>query len=109
MVDNFPPQILAQFVMEHAQNPAALLIGVAVKNRPRVFESVADDGTAIAPRFLVEINLGVMIKLVIRLIAALVMLLEQYLEISGEALVKPGMGPVAAGDQIAEPLMRQFV
>ena len=68
----------------------------------------ADDRPLVAPR-LVEVAVGVDEQLEVGLVAPLGVLAPDVLEVGGEAFVEPGLGPLAAGQQIAPPLVRQLV
>ncbi len=70
---------------------------------------VVDDGAAVARRIFAHVDLRVLVQLVAELIEPLVVFREQRFEVGGEAFVQPPVRPVAAGEQIAEPLVCQLV
>ena len=65
--------------------------------------TVADSGR---PR---QVAIGVDQQLVVGLVTPLAVLAPDVLEVGGEAFVQPRLGPLAAGQQIAPPLVRQLV
>ena len=74
----------------------------------RLVVAATDDGAQVAPR-LAEIGLGVGQQLDVGLVAPLGVLAPDVLEIGREPFVQPGLGPFAAGEQVAPPLVRQLV
>ena len=92
--------------MEHGRT---LLVEVTVENFDRVAERVADDRPAVAGGIFLEIVAHPAEDVVEILIVAEIGLAPDAFEEGREALVEPRVRPIAAGDQIAEPLVREFV
>ena len=107
--DRLPEERIAQLEAEHVQHPGALLVELPVEEVDRLVVDVVHDGPAIALRVLSHVALRVDAHLVAHGVRAAVPLREERVEVGGEALVEPAVGPVATGEQIAEPLVRQLV
>ncbi len=104
--------IVAELRAQHLQHPAALRVDVAGKldhvvriarhdghsvEAARTRPSALKPATLVLPEFI-----GGVVRAVIRFGPVV-------LKIRSEALVQPKIRPVLAGNQIAEPLVRQFV
>ena len=98
---------VAQLLAQHFQHPAAFgvdvagvldgIVEIAIDDRHGIHALLAEPLVLVAPEFVGGI------------IRAVVLLDPVVLEESGEAFVEPEIGPILARDQIAEPLMSQFV
>ena len=106
--DRPPERGVAQLVPQHVEDASALLVEVRVEQVDRLLVLPADDGTLIAPG-LVQVTLGVDQQLEVGLVASLGVLAPDVLEVRREALVQPRLGPLAAGQQVAPPLVGQLV
>ena len=53
--------------------------------------------------------LSVAVKAVAHLIETILVASEEVRVVGGKSLVEPDMAPILAGDEVAEPLVRQFV
>src|SRR5712671_3475003 len=71
--------------------------------------AIAYDRPAIVIRVLIEIAFAILADVPRELVGAEILLAPERLEVSCEALVQPCVRPVAAGQQVAPPLMREFV
>src|SRR5713101_1687990 len=71
--------------------------------------AIAYDRPAIVIGVLVEIALAILTDVPCELVGAKILLAPERFEVSCEALVQPCVRPVAAGQQIAPPLMSEFV
>src|SRR5882724_11434736 len=71
--------------------------------------AIAYDRPAIVIRVLIEIAFAILADVPRELVGPEILLAPERLEVSCEALVQPCVRPVAASQQIAPPLMRQFV
>ena len=110
MIDGAPPVLFAERLAQHVQHCAATRISVVVEDRILVLKIAGDDGTTIAlrPRPIISILIALHIA-VEKIVAPVAMLVPHRLKVSGETLIEPDVRPIAAGDVIAEPLMRQLV
>ena len=108
-VDRAPEGVLAEREAQQVEDERAFFIDVPVEQLAAVLAvDVVDDGAA-STLVRLEIELEVAAEVGARLIYALVVLHPHLFHEGGEALVEPDMPPVAAGQQVAEPLMRQLV
>ena len=82
---------------------------MAVEEFDGVAEAVADDRAAVAIGVFFQIPLDAAEDVVEILVVSEVRFAEHRLEVRGEAFVEPCVRPIAAREQIAEPLMRQLV
>src|SRR5882757_1257806 len=71
--------------------------------------AIAYDRAAIPMRIFVENAVTILSHVPRKLIGAEILLAPERLEIGCEAFIQPGVRPIAAGEQITPPLMRQFV
>ena len=106
--DRPPEGGVAQLVPQHVEDASALLVEVRVEQVNRLLVLPADDGALIAPG-LGQVTVGVDQQLEVRLVASLGVLAPDVLEVRREALVQPRLGPLAARQQVAPPLVRQLV
>src|SRR5580693_2214433 len=99
--------VVAQFGAQHFQHPAAFVINVA-----GVFDAIGeiarDDRDGIEALLPEPAGL-IAPEFVSGFVGAVTLLGPIMFEISGEAFVEPNVGPVFARDQVAEPLVREFV
>ena len=99
--------VFAELVAKHVENPPALAVSVAVEFAG-IVEIVAND--RLVPEVAAcEPLAGVVPALVIGLVLAEMRLGPNGLQESGEALIQPDVAPIFAGDEIAEPLVAEFV
>jgi hypothetical protein len=91
------------------EHQAALLVEVAVEEVDGLVVNVGHDGPSVAVPVLLEVGLRLLEEGVAELVDAQVVLLEEQVEVGGEALVQPGVGPVATGQEVAVPLVGQLV
>src|SRR5271156_1645897 len=82
---------------------------MAIEQFDRRAIAVAYDRPPVIIGVLVEIRLAILPNIPSELVGAEIFLAPQRLEVRCEALVEPRMRPVAAGQQVAPPLMRQLV
>src|SRR5260370_36020841 len=99
--------ILANLVAEHVQHQSALSVSVVVK-LAGVVKIVPHDRLAVQVG-LAEPLLDRAPSLVVSLLFGIVRFGPHHLEERCEALIQPDVSPVVAGNQVAEPLMRQLV
>ena len=102
-------RVVAEHVAQHVQDAAALLVQVVIEDVDRLVVELGRDRAAIAAGVLAEVALRPLVELEVGGVAALVMLAPDVLGVGREALVEPALAPVAARDQIAEPLVRELV
>ena len=106
--DRAPERGVAQLVPQHVQDAPAFFVEVRVEQVDRLVVLSADDRTLVAPR-LVQVAVGVDEQLEVGLVAALGVLAPDVLEVGREPFVQPGLGPLAAGEQVAPPLVGELV
>src|SRR5260370_14025137 len=99
--------VFTELVAKHVEDPSSFAVSVAVEFA-RIVEVVAHD------RFVPEIAAceplaGIVPTLVIGLVFAEVRFGPYRLHESGKTFVKPDIAPIFAGDEIAEPLVTEFV
>src|SRR5260370_13673658 len=99
--------VYTYLVAEQLEHPSTLAIRVAVK-LSGIVEIVALDWLVPEVAAL-EPLAGARPTLVIGLILAIVRLGPDGLQKCGEALVEPDVAPILASDEIAEPLVAEFV
>ena len=102
-------RVVAEHVAQHVQHATALLVEVVIEDVDRLVEQLRRDRAAVAVRVLAEVRLRPLLELEVGGIAALVVLAPDVLAVRREALVEPALAPVAARDEIAEPLVRELV
>ena len=108
VADGAPERPVAQLVPQHVQHASPLFVEVGVEEMNRLVVLPADHRPLVTPR-LGQVAVGVDQQLVVGLVAPLGVLAPDVLEVGGEPFVQPGLGPLAAGQQIAPPLVRQLV
>ena len=108
MTDGLPERLFPQQVADHVQYPASLVVQMPVEQVDGLVVPPAHDGTLVAAG-LAEIGLRVRQQLHVRLVAPFGVFAPDVLEVGGETLVQPGLGPLPAGEQIAPPLVGQLV
>src|SRR5512139_557044 len=101
--------LVSEVVAQHVEDAAALLVEVVIEDVDRLVVELRGDRAAIAARVLAEVRLLPVLELEVGGVAALVVLAPEVLGVRREALVQPALAPVAAGDEIAEPLVRELV
>ena len=106
--DGAPEDRVAELLPEHVQHAAALLVEMAVEKVDGLLELAAHDGPLVLAG-LVEVAVEIPEQLDVGLVAAVRMGAPDVFEIRGEALVEPGLGPFAAGEEVTPPLVRQLV
>src|SRR6266446_7264368 len=92
---------------QHIEDPAALAIGVFVKFAG-IFEIVPDNWfvpESIHPKPLAR---GLP-ALIVGLILAVTRFAPDIFQERGESFIEPDVAPVLAGDQVAKPLVAEFV
>ena len=99
---------VADFVAKHVQNAPALLIEMAVEKVDGLLELAAHDGALVLARF-IHVAVEIAEQIDVGLVATARVGAPDVLEIGGEALVEPGLGPFAAGHEVAPPLVGQLV
>ena len=109
VMDRLRPAGVAEHRADHVEDERPLLVQMAVEEVDRFVIDVVDDRAAVAVAVFAHVDLRVAVQLVAELVDAFVALGKQRLEVRREALVQPAMRPVAARQQVAEPLMRQLV
>src|SRR6266403_2051987 len=82
---------------------------MAIEQFDRSAIAIAYDRTAIVIGILVEIAFAILADVPRELVGPKILFAPECLEVSREALVQPGVRPIAAGQQVAPPLMREFV
>src|SRR5260370_32857342 len=82
---------------------------MAIEEIDRRPVAIAYDRPAIVIRVLIEIAFAILADVPCELVGAEILLAPQRLEVSREALVQPCVRPIAAGQQVAPPLMSEFV
>ncbi len=87
----------------------ALFVEVAVEQLDRIAIDVAHDRAAVALAVLIEIAADDLEDVALVFIPAAARFHPDRFEIGREAFVEPGLRPIAAGDEIAEPLVRELV
>ncbi len=107
MVQSAIKGLFANLLAKHVQNEAAFAVGVVVK-LARVVEIVAHNRLAVQIR-LAHPLLHRLPAFVVGLLFGIVRLGPDHLEKRRETLVEPDVSPIVAGDEVAEPLMRQLV
>src|SRR5262249_42180226 len=100
---------VAELGPEDVEDEAALLVEVAVEEIDRKVVVLADDRADVAARRLAEVRVLILLHAVLVLVAAEALLAVDVLEVGREAFVEPAVAPVAARDQIAEPLVGELV
>src|SRR5215471_19838666 len=99
------PKLMAQ----HMQDPGAFVVEVSIEQLETVVVvNIVDDRTAVIAIFF-EIAILETEHGLFEVVSALIMLAPEVFEVGGEAFVQPAIGPVAAGEQVAKPLVRQFM
>src|ERR1700691_6455651 len=82
---------------------------MAIEQMDRVAITIAYDRPAVVIGVLVKIALAILPDVPRELVGPEILLAPQRLEVSREALVEPRVRPIAAGQQVAPPLMRELV
>src|ERR1700691_1815587 len=82
---------------------------MAIEQIDRVAITIAYDRPAVVIGVLVKIALAILPDVPRELIGTEILLAPKRLEVSREALVEPRVRPIAAGQPITPPLMRQLV
>ena len=100
-------KFFAQLRTQHVQHPASFLVNEVIElfHRPVVF---AEDDRLIVIRDPGDAP-GAAIKSVKHRVASVFLFVIEQGVKCGEPFVEPEMAPILAGDEVAEPLMRQFV
>src|SRR5260370_12331371 len=99
--------IFANLLAKHVQHQATLAVSVVVKFAG-VVEIVPHDWLAVQSGLGEPfVDCGPSIK--VSLILGIMRFSPYHFEECREALVQPDISPVVAGDQVAKPLMREFV
>src|SRR5438093_1117568 len=107
MLQRTVKSVFTELMAEHVQNPSALAVRIAVEFAG-IVEVVAHD--RLVPEIAASEPLaGVVPALVIGLILAEVRFGPQGFHESGKTFVEPDVSPIFAGDEIAEPLVAEFV
>ncbi len=109
MTKGVPPVGFPELGAQHVEHPSAFLIEMPVEEHPGVAVLPGNERPSVARGILVQIAAPVGFELVIRLVSTLVLFGEEHLAIGCESFVKPGVRPVPAGQEIAEPMVRKFV
>jgi hypothetical protein len=104
-----PERRVAELAAQEVEHTRALLVEVAIEDVDGRLVVLADDGPSIAPLRLAHVGIHVALDAVFVLVATEAVLPIDVLHERREALVEPRMGPVPAGHQITEPLVRQLV
>ena len=109
-LDAFAKQVWPKLRAEHVQDPAALGVRQKTVFAEHVLRDliVAVDHRCGVVRAAREAFL-VAVQTVVELVDAVLVPGEQVRVVGGESLVEPKLAPVLAGDEVAEPLVRQFV
>ena len=109
VVDRRPPRGVAQLIAEHVEDDPALLVEMTVEDLQRLRIGLLHQRSPVAAGVLLEVERPVAHHLVAELVPAVGVLDEQLVEVGREALVEPAVRPLAAGQQVTEPLVRQLV
>ena len=104
-----PEGLGAELDAQRVEHERALLVEVPIEQIERRVVVLADDRPPVPARRLGEVRGEVDAQAVLQLVDAQVGFAPHVLEIRGEALVEPAVGPVSARDVVAEPLMRELV
>src|SRR5438552_2438053 len=109
VADGLPEDRIAEKAAQHVQDYAALFVEVTVKEVDLRVVNVANDGPSIATAGFAEVAVDLVEQRVPIVVEAFVVLVPDELEEGREALVQPAVRPVAAREEIAEPLMSELV
>lgn len=99
---------VAQLAPQHVQDPAALRVRVPVEHRGGVAILAGHDRSLVALG-LVEVAARHAAAVQVEGVATLGVLEPQRGEVGSEALVEPHVRPLAAGQEVAPPLVRELV
>src|SRR5262249_34717540 len=109
VLDAAPERLVADDVAEQVEHTGGLVISVGIEELVGVLaRDVVDDG-APAPSVGMKIAAQLLAHLGAELVLALFVLLPDIGKVGGEALLEPGVSPVAHGDEVAVPLVNQLV
>ena len=107
--DSLEEDLVAQVAAHRVQDQPALVIAVAVKRRAGTGVKLGGDRARVAAA-LAEVSLHAAFDFVIVVaLSAPVFRVKDLPEKDGESLPKPHLSPILVGDQVAEPLVREFV
>ena len=106
--DRAPERGVTQLVAQHVDDAAAFFVQVGVEQVDRLVVLPADDRPLVAPG-LVQVAVGVDEQLQVGLVAPLGVFAPDIFEVGREPLVQPRLGPLAAGEQVAPPLVGELV
>ncbi len=104
-----PEDVVAEHRSQHGENEAPLLVEMPIEDVDRRVVVLTHDGPPVATTGLDEVRFEVASQRIIVFVFAELVLEVEVLEEGGESLVQPAMGPIAAGDVVAEPLVGQLV
>ena len=104
-----PPEeeLVAQLEPEVMDHAAGLLVEVAIEDVDRRLVRVRHDRAPVLVAALLDVVPRRLEEVVGRALARVAVLVPEDLGVGREAFVQPGMGPVAAREQVAEPLVRR--
>src|SRR5690242_5090909 len=105
IVDGGEEGIVAQSATEHVQDQPALLIQVTIKEIDRLIVVTTHDGALVRALGFTQVDVEVHRDVMFVLIVAQASFALNVLEIGRKALVEPGVGPIAACNQITKPMM----
>jgi hypothetical protein len=102
-------RVVAELAPQQVQDQRAFFVKVAVEQVDRLGVVAANDRPRIAGVRLRQVRLQIALNAMVVFIAAQAVFALDVLEVGGETLVQPGVRPVAAGDEVAEPLVGELV
>src|SRR5207302_756238 len=103
MANRLPPAVVAEHRAHHVQHQRALFVQVTVEQVYGLVIDVVDNRPPIAVRVFAHVDLRVLVQLVSKLVAALVVLRKQGLEVRGEAFVEPAVRPSVRSMSASRP------
>ncbi len=107
MIDRSPPVILSQVSAQHVQYGAAARIGISIKNSVGVSIVFRYDGPPLTAGpglivgFLVRFHVEIQ-----KVVVSQMMLVPHGLEVGRKTFIEPDVGPGAASQIVAKPLVR---
>src|SRR2546423_9360867 len=107
--ERLPERVVSEQVAQHVQHASTLLVEAMIEDVDRLVVQLRRDRAAVAPAVLSEVQIGPLLDLEIRGVAALEMLAPDVFGVGREAFIEPAFAPVATRDEIAEPLVRELV
>src|SRR5208283_2448519 len=103
--DRTPEASVIELTTQHMERSTGFFIKVAVEDLDRVAVPIADDRTAVALGIFLEITRNAAKDVIQILVVSQVGLAPDALEVRCKPFVEPRLRPVAAGEQVAEPLV----